>query len=120
MGALAYSALFLALSLVTRRPVLLGLVYVLIWEGLLGNVVSGTRVLSIQQYVVTIADRIAPTDLLAGQVSVPVSLGDGRRVRGRLHVLGRRPAALVQRGRRNQLRSGRRNRLRSGRLSPSS
>ena len=33
----AYCALFLALSLLTRRPVLLGLVYVLIWEGLLTN-----------------------------------------------------------------------------------
>jgi ABC-2 type transport system permease protein len=73
-GALAYSALFLALSLVTRRPVLLGLVYVLIWEGLLGNFVSGTRVLSIQQYVITLADRIAPTELLTSQVSLPVSI----------------------------------------------
>ncbi|TDC52687.1 ABC transporter permease [Micromonospora sp. KC207] len=73
VGALAYSALFLALSLLTRRPVLLGLVYVLIWEGLLGSVVSGTRVLSIQQYVITLADRITPTELLLGDVSVPVA-----------------------------------------------
>ena len=74
VGALAYSALFLALSLVTRRPVLLGLLYVLIWEGVLGNVLSGTRVLSIQQYVVAVADRVADTDLLTGTVSVPVSV----------------------------------------------
>ncbi|MFK3981098.1 ABC transporter permease [Micromonospora sp. NPDC050397] len=74
VGALAYSALFLALSLLTRRPVLLGLVYVLIWEGLLGNFVGGTRNLSIQQYVITIADRIAPTELLTSQVSLPVSI----------------------------------------------
>ena len=74
VGALAYSALFLALSLVTRRPVLLGLVYVLIWEGLLGNLVSGTSVLSIQQYVVSLVDRIAPTALLEGSVSVPVAI----------------------------------------------
>lgn len=74
LGALAYCALFLALSLVTRRPVLLGLVYVLIWEGLLGNVITGTRVLSIQQYVIAVADRIAPTDLLTGTVSLPVVL----------------------------------------------
>jgi ABC-2 type transport system permease protein len=73
LGALAYSALFLALSLVTRRPVLLGLVYVLIWEGLLGNFVSGTKVLSIQQYVIALADRIAPTELLETSVSVPVA-----------------------------------------------
>ncbi|MFY1636013.1 ABC transporter permease subunit [Solwaraspora sp. WMMB335] len=72
-GALAYSAFFLALSLLTRRPVLLGLVYVLVWEGLLGNFVSGTRVLSVQQYVITFADRIAATTLFDGQVSVTVS-----------------------------------------------
>ncbi|MFB9237340.1 ABC transporter permease [Plantactinospora siamensis] len=74
VGALAYSALFLALSLLTRRPVLLGLVYVLIWEGLLTNLVSGTAVLSIQQYVLTITDRIAPTELLKHNVSLPVAL----------------------------------------------
>lgn len=74
VGALAYSALFLALSLVTRRPVLLGLVYVLLWEGLLGGFVRGTRVLSVQQYVVAIADRLVPTSLLTGSVSVSVSV----------------------------------------------
>jgi ABC-2 type transport system permease protein len=73
IGAAAYCALFLALSLVTRRPVLLGLVYVLVWEGLLGNVVRGTRVLSIQQYVVTVADEIAPTAMLTGRVSVTLA-----------------------------------------------
>ncbi|MGR6322032.1 ABC transporter permease [Micromonospora soli] len=73
LGALAYSALFLALSLLTRRPVLLGLVYVLIWEGLLGRFVDGTKVLSIQQWVIALADRMAPTDLLATTVSVPVA-----------------------------------------------
>lgn len=72
-GAFAYSALFLLISLVTRRPVLLGLVYILVWEGLLGRFVSGTRVLSIEQYVIAIADRIAPTDLLAATVSIPVA-----------------------------------------------
>jgi len=74
VGALAYSAVFLALSLVTRRPVLLGLVYVLIWEGLLGNLVSGTQVLSIQQYVVTIADWIAATPLLDDSVGRVTSI----------------------------------------------
>jgi ABC-2 type transport system permease protein len=74
VGACAYSALFLLLSLLTRRPVLLGLVYILVWEGLLGRFVSGTRVLSIEQYVITIADKIAPTDLLTGRVSVPIAI----------------------------------------------
>jgi ABC-2 type transport system permease protein len=74
VGACAYSAFFLLLSLLTRRPVLLGLVYILVWEGLLGRFVSGTRVLSIEQYVITIVDRIAPTDLLDGRVSLPVAI----------------------------------------------
>lgn len=75
VGALAYSALFLALSLVTRRPVLLGLLYVLLWEGLLSNLLTGTRVLSVQHYVVAIADRVGDTPLLTGAVSVPVAAG---------------------------------------------
>jgi ABC-2 type transport system permease protein len=74
LGAVAYTALFLALSLVTRRPVLLGLVYVLIWEGLLTNILSGTRVLSIQQYVVSVVDSIGHSELFTGTVSVPVSI----------------------------------------------
>jgi ABC-2 type transport system permease protein len=74
VGAVVYSAFFLLLSLLTRRPVLLGLVYILVWEGLLGRFVSGTRVLSIEQYVITISDKIAPTDLLAGKVSLPVAI----------------------------------------------
>lgn len=74
VGALAYSALFLVLSLVTRRPVLIGLVYILVWEGLLANLMEGTRVLSIQQYAVTVADTVAGTPLLTGTVSMPVAL----------------------------------------------
>jgi ABC-2 type transport system permease protein len=74
VGACAYTALFLMLSLLTRRPVLLGLVYILVWEGLLARFVSGTRVLSIEQYVITISDKIAPTDLLNAKVSVPVAI----------------------------------------------
>jgi len=73
-GSFAYSGFFLLLSLLTRRPVLLGLVYILVWEGLLGRFVSGTRVLSIEQYVITIADRIAPSDLLTGRVSLPLAV----------------------------------------------
>lgn len=73
-GVLAYSAAFVALSLLTRRPVLLGLLYVLIWEGILGNLMEGTGILSVQQYVIAIADRVTPSDLLTGRVSLPVAL----------------------------------------------
>jgi ABC-2 type transport system permease protein len=75
VGSAAYCSIFVALSLLTRRPVLLGLAYVLIWENLLTNLLSGTRVLSVQQYVMTVADRVAPTELLPSNVGLPVALG---------------------------------------------
>jgi ABC-2 type transport system permease protein len=74
VGAIAYCAFFLLLSLVTRRPVLLGLLYVLLWEGLLGNLLAGTRALSIEQYVLTIAARAGGTPLLDSHVSIRVSV----------------------------------------------
>jgi ABC-2 type transport system permease protein len=74
LGAVTYSALFLALSLLSRRPVLVGLAYIMVWEGLLTNLLSGTRVLSVQQYTISVADSIAGTDLLTGRVSVPVAV----------------------------------------------
>ncbi|MER7001888.1 ABC transporter permease subunit [Dactylosporangium sp. NPDC000555] len=73
IGALAYCSLFLLISVVTRRPVLVGLAYVVLWEGTLGNILSGTQKLSIQQYVQAIVDWLAPTELLRSNVSVPLS-----------------------------------------------
>jgi ABC-2 type transport system permease protein len=74
VGSLAYSAVFLALSLLTRRPVLLGLLYVLVWEGLLGNLLAGSRLLSIQQYALTIAAKASSSTLLPHRVSLPVAV----------------------------------------------
>ena len=46
----------------------------MIWEGLLGNFVSGTRVLSIQQFVVSLAHKWSGSGFFNGTVSVTVSL----------------------------------------------
>jgi ABC-type transport system involved in multi-copper enzyme maturation, permease component len=74
VGALAYCALFAALSLLTRRPVLIGLAYILIWESLLQNILDGTRVLSIYQYVLTVVDRVANSTLVSANLSLAVAL----------------------------------------------
>jgi ABC-2 type transport system permease protein len=74
LAATAYSALFVAMSLVTSRPVLVGLAYVLLWEGMLGSVISGTQVLSVGQYGIAVADAVADTGLLTGKVGVPLAL----------------------------------------------
>ncbi|NUT33342.1 MAG: ABC transporter permease subunit [Hamadaea sp.] len=75
LGALAYSAIFLAMSLLTRRPVLVGLAYVLLWEGLLGGLLKGTRLLSVQQHVLAIADTFSGSDLITGSISAPMAVG---------------------------------------------
>jgi ABC-2 type transport system permease protein len=74
VGAFAYSGVFAALSVVTRRPVLIGLLYVLIWEGTLGNVLSGTRLLSIRQYSIAVADQVDSTGAITGSISLTTAL----------------------------------------------
>lgn len=55
-GSALYGAVFVALSLVTGRALILGLVYVLLWESLLASLFAGIRVLSVRAYVLGIAD----------------------------------------------------------------
>ncbi|HET9139065.1 ABC transporter permease [Actinophytocola sp.] len=74
VAALAYSAVFLALSLLTRRPVAVGLVYIILWENLLTNFIGGTRVLSIRQYAASIAEWIADTRWLPANLAPATAL----------------------------------------------
>ncbi len=59
VGVFAYTAVFILLSVATSRALLIGLGYVFIWEGLITELFSGTRYLSIRQYCLGIADSIA-------------------------------------------------------------
>ena len=74
LGSAVYSAAFMALSVVSRQPVLIGLAYVLVWESTLTNLLTGARVLSIYQYVLSVVDRIDDSSLVTANVSLPVSL----------------------------------------------
>jgi ABC-2 type transport system permease protein len=58
-GSAMYNAVFVMISVTTTRAIAVGLVYVLIWEALLGNLVSGARLLSVGQYSLGIANAIA-------------------------------------------------------------
>lgn len=57
-GVLAYGALFLTISLVIPRALLVGIVYTLLWEGLLSRIIPGARILSIRHYAQSIYARI--------------------------------------------------------------
>ena len=55
----AYSALFLAISSVTRHAVIASLMFVLIWESLLGNLFTGVAWLSIGQWGIRIGHEVS-------------------------------------------------------------
>ena len=56
---MVYSAIFVMASALTSRAIAIGLLYVLIWEGLLSNVIGGVRILSAGHYALGIANGIA-------------------------------------------------------------
>jgi ABC-2 type transport system permease protein len=58
LGALAYSSVFLLLSLLTSRALVIGLIYVFIWEGIVTGLFSGTRTLSIREYTLGLGDLL--------------------------------------------------------------
>jgi ABC-2 type transport system permease protein len=78
VGALAcsviYNAVFVMVSVATTRAIAVGLLYVLIWEALLSNFVSGARLLSVSHYGLGIANGFAHDPILAAGLSVPTSV----------------------------------------------
>ncbi|MEX2611565.1 MAG: ABC transporter permease subunit [Gemmatimonadota bacterium] len=59
VGSVLYAAIFLVLSLLTRRALLIGLLYVIAWEGALSRAFSGMRSLSVREYAMAIAEAAA-------------------------------------------------------------
>lgn len=57
-GGLVYSALFVLLSILTSRALIVGLLYVFIWEAVLTRLFSGLRYMSVRQYALGVADRV--------------------------------------------------------------
>jgi ABC-2 type transport system permease protein len=60
VGSYIYVAIFIALSVITSRGLILGLGYALIWEGVLAGLLPGSQVFSVREYVRGIAATINP------------------------------------------------------------
>lgn len=75
-GALAYSALFIFLSVLTSRALIAGLAYVFIWEGLINGLFSGTRILSVRHYTLGIADIMVrvPGNIFEARLGGPAAV----------------------------------------------
>lgn len=58
-GAFVYSCIFVLLSVVTSRAFITGLIYVFVWESVVTRLFTGTRVFSVRQYTLGVADLAA-------------------------------------------------------------
>ena len=78
VGALAcsviYNAVFVMVSAATTRAIAVGLLYVLVWETLLSNFVSGVKLLSVSHYGLGIANAILNDPVLEAGLGVLTSV----------------------------------------------
>jgi ABC-2 type transport system permease protein len=78
VGALAcsviYNAVFVMVSVATTRAIAVGLLYVLVWEILLSNFVSGARLLSVSHYGLGIANGFVADPALQAGLNVLTSV----------------------------------------------
>lgn len=56
LGAAVYTALFVMLSVVSTHALIIGLVYVFIWEGVVAGIFEGVRYMSVRHYTIGVAD----------------------------------------------------------------
>jgi ABC-2 type transport system permease protein len=78
-ASLLYNALFLFFSATFRpgRALAFGLLYVVLWEGLLSNLVPGVALLSMGHYGLAIANSIAHNNALHAYLSTGTGIGMG-------------------------------------------
>jgi ABC-2 type transport system permease protein len=76
-ASVVYNALFVMLSVITTRAIAIGLLYLLVWEGLLGSLVGGVRLLSVDQYALGIANSIAHKTQLNAHLTLGTAVAMG-------------------------------------------
>jgi ABC-2 type transport system permease protein len=74
IGGLAYCAVFVALAVASRSAVVIGLLYALVWEVLIGNFAPGARALSIQQWALSVTDALTSAVAVTSDVSLGVAV----------------------------------------------
>jgi ABC-2 type transport system permease protein len=74
-AGVAYAAVFLLLAVLTRNAVVIGLIYALIWESLVGGLVPGAQALSIQQWSLAVTQQVLGDS--AARVGLDAAVGFG-------------------------------------------
>jgi ABC-2 type transport system permease protein len=98
LASVLYVVVFVALSVLTGRALVVGLGYVLVWEGIVTSFFAGTRILSIREYALAIVaalggDTAAP---VREGVELPVALLMAVLILGGGFVLGSRRLARFE------------------------
>lgn len=96
-AGVAYCAVFLLLAVLSRNAVVIGLIYALIWESLVGGIVPGAQALSVQQWSLAVVQRVLGDD--AAELGVDAAVGFGT---GLVLLVAVTVAATVYAGRRLQ------------------
>lgn len=98
VAVIAYTAVFVTLSVWTGRALVAGLAYVLLWEGFIASYFSGTRLLSIREYGLAVAAGIAGPEAgtLASDVPLVTGLVLAAVVAGVAFALGARRLARFE------------------------
>ena len=76
-AGVAYCSLFLMLAVVTRNAVVIGLIYALIWETLVGGLVPGAQALSVQQWSLAVVEQVLGDSAVRLGVESAVGFGTG-------------------------------------------
>ncbi len=77
VAGIAYCALFLVLAVVTRSAVVIGLIYALVWESLIGGLILGAQAISIQHWSLAVVEKLLGDDAARLGLTAGVSFGTG-------------------------------------------
>jgi ABC-2 type transport system permease protein len=73
ISCVVYCALFILIGVLSKQAVIIGLMYVLLWENLVCGLVSGARVMSIQYWASAVAAKIDP-EVVEADVNLVVAI----------------------------------------------
>lgn len=74
VAGIAYTAIFTALSVSSGNAVTIGLLYALLWEGVMGQYVGGAKALSVQQWSLAVIHQLTDAPQVKSAVKLPIGL----------------------------------------------
>jgi ABC-2 type transport system permease protein len=72
VAGIAYTGIFIALSVMSGNAVTIGLIYALLWEGVMGQYVDGAKALSVQQWSLAVIEKLSGDPNIESAVKLPI------------------------------------------------